>query len=355
MFISMREAQAENEAGEHMEHKGRPTVYIAPSAGNIVQKAVDELSSLQPGALNEITDIIIDNQDGAFGTYASDKPHTVYLNLSKIESEVRKMLGSSSGENYDKEMLSQVMQTILHEATHEKVYQSTNSTSEAEPERKEEELRNQLKNTLYKSNRRSNMLKMSWDAEFQNLIRKLDSLNYDTSDLEGLMEVYDDEEWAEKRPSVLQGMKGIVRRLTGTSSIKNYKKIITAKIKVIAGEIDPADLQKIETSVDQLELKNLFRQYKKNFKAQESFLKNKAVPNFIVDKLSESPSIFVREKAEKAKNGQEYQTKAEALASEKDSASDIRDMEDIRRETYQQRERPFYNPVYQDESGESII
>jgi len=239
MFISRREAE-DNTHGEHLENKGRPSIFIQPGAGNVVSVAVDELSKLQPGALNDITDIIIDNQNGAFGTYASDRPSTVYLNLSKIESEVRSMLSGDSEEDIQKELLSQVMQTILHEATHEHVYQTTQSTSETEPERKEEELRNQLRN---QSKREYKMLKKAWDAEFQNLVRKLDSLDYDTRDFENLMETHDDSQWAGIRNRVMDTMKKIVNQLSGGkeedipegfkpgASMKNYKKIIQAKMR----------------------------------------------------------------------------------------------------------------------------
>jgi len=129
---------------------------------------------------------------------------------------------------------------------------------------------------------------------------------------------------------------------------KKALRIFANELRATAGmnkmsAVDPEDLKKIQTSVNQEELKNLFRQYRKNFKAEETFLKNPAVPNYIVDKLSESPSMFVRERAERIKVSPDYQVKEDAVEADKQEKIQVREeskrqrSEDKRQQRYEQR------------------
>jgi hypothetical protein len=139
--LSIRDAAQE----EHQDMKGSPNVYIEPGFDNVVRRAIDELNKVEPGSLNNITDVLISADQSSFGTYNSSSPNTIFINLHKIEDGVRQMIPNADATSFDKELMSQVMQTLAHEAGHQKAYTQSGTTAEGPAEEAEKRVRMDLK------------------------------------------------------------------------------------------------------------------------------------------------------------------------------------------------------------------
>jgi hypothetical protein len=142
MIISSREKTAQQAVQEHKELLGTPRVSIEPYS-SMVDKAVGIVNSRNPELLRNVSDVRINLSKGVIGEYQSGSPSTIWINIGKLESDVRSKMSGQSQELIDNEMVNQISQTLIHEATHQREYSETGSTSEAGPERAEEQFRQQ--------------------------------------------------------------------------------------------------------------------------------------------------------------------------------------------------------------------
>ena len=136
MRISYRMADyGQPQQGEHLENVGGPKVTIEPGFQDFIQNAVDFVNSQYPDMLKEVTDIYGHVEGGGmFGEYKSDSPHSIYVDIQNIESEVRNQMQGQDEEAIKDQIKQQIIKTIVHEATHKSEYSSTGNTSEAGPE-----------------------------------------------------------------------------------------------------------------------------------------------------------------------------------------------------------------------------
>lgn len=134
MLISFRSAQLNEQPQEHTENVGSPRVAIEPAYQARIQKAVDTVNQHTPDLLREVSDIIGHMASGPFGQFTSNSPHTIFVNIPKIEQEVRSRLSGQPEETIQQEVDNQIVKTITHEATHRKEYTQQGYSSESGPE-----------------------------------------------------------------------------------------------------------------------------------------------------------------------------------------------------------------------------
>lgn len=129
MFISTRQAQQRIE--EHQENIGSPRVAIEPQFQARIQKAVDLINQRDPQILSNVTDIIGHLDSGPFGRFTSNNPHTIYVNIQKIENELKSRLAGQPEDVIQKELDNQIVKTLMHEATHQKDVSERGYSSES--------------------------------------------------------------------------------------------------------------------------------------------------------------------------------------------------------------------------------
>jgi len=134
-MISYREAQ------QHLENIGNQNVYIEPHFQYIIKKAVDELNQQDSNILRNVSDIIGRIDKSVFGEYSTSTSNTIYINIQRIQDEVKRKIGTTDQEQVEAEILRQIKKTIVHEATHLNEYQSTGYTSEYKPEEAEKTIK----------------------------------------------------------------------------------------------------------------------------------------------------------------------------------------------------------------------
>ncbi len=137
MFLSIREAQQKIE--EHEENLGSPHVTIEPQFQARIQKAVDLVNQKSPGLLNGITDIIGHLDSGPFGRFTTQNPHTIYVNIQKLENELKSRLAGQPDNVIQQELDNQIVKTIMHEATHQKEVTERGYSSEGGPDAAEKQ------------------------------------------------------------------------------------------------------------------------------------------------------------------------------------------------------------------------
>ncbi len=129
---------------ENVENLGTTKVTIEP-ANEYAQAAYDLLASKTPEILTGIANIRTDLQKDVFGEYSSDIEHTVFINMKKIEEEVRSKLAGKSDEEIKNEIIRQAALVISHEDGHLHAYTERKDSSEAPAEQKEKEVAEKLK------------------------------------------------------------------------------------------------------------------------------------------------------------------------------------------------------------------
>lgn len=137
MFLSSRVAQQKIE--EHEENLGSPRVAIESQYQGRIQKAVDLINQKNPGILTNITDIIGHLDSGPFGRFVTNNPHTIYVNIQKLENEIKSRLSGQPDNVIQQELDNQIVKTIMHEATHQKEVSETGSSSESGPDAAEKQ------------------------------------------------------------------------------------------------------------------------------------------------------------------------------------------------------------------------
>lgn len=129
---------------EDMENLGTSKVTIEPS-NKYAQEAYDLLASKTPEILTGITNIRTDLNKDVFGEYSSDSEHTVFLNMKKIENEVRSKLSGQSEDDIKAEIIRQTALVISHEDGHLHAYTERKDSSEFPAEQQEQEVAEKLK------------------------------------------------------------------------------------------------------------------------------------------------------------------------------------------------------------------
>ncbi len=121
--------------GEHVENVGSPRVTIEPGFQSAIQRAVDFVNKQYPDLLKNVTDVYghVD-RGGIFGEYKSENPHSIYIDIKNIESEVRRQMSGQSEDAVKKQIEQQIIKTIVHESTHRHEFEGTGHTSEHGPE-----------------------------------------------------------------------------------------------------------------------------------------------------------------------------------------------------------------------------
>jgi hypothetical protein len=137
VFLSTRQAQQKIE--EHEENLGSPKVAIEPQFQARIQKAVDLINQKNPQLLRDVTDIIGHLDSGPFGRFTSSNPHTIYVNIQKIENELKSRLAGQPDDVIQKELDNQIVKTIMHEATHQKEVSERGFSSESGPDAAEKQ------------------------------------------------------------------------------------------------------------------------------------------------------------------------------------------------------------------------
>ena len=89
--------------------------------------------------LSGVTDIIGHVGNIPFGRFTTSNPHTIYVNIQKLESELRSRLSGQPEETIQQELDNQIVKTIMHEATHQKEFTERGFSSESGPDQKEKE------------------------------------------------------------------------------------------------------------------------------------------------------------------------------------------------------------------------
>ncbi len=142
-MISFRLAQIK----EHPEFANSPRVFIDPTYQTRIQKAVDVVNQHTPELLKGVTDIIGSISGGPFGQYKTKSPGTIYVNIPKIDSEVRSKLSGQSEDVIEKEIQDQLVKVITHESKHREEFAQTGHSSEVGPEAAEKATENFLSPT----------------------------------------------------------------------------------------------------------------------------------------------------------------------------------------------------------------
>jgi hypothetical protein len=138
MRFSKRNAQQ-----EHLENVGTPKVTIEPY-NSMVQEAIKLVESKNPEALKSISDINLNLSGEIFGEYTNKTPHTVNINIRKIEDSIRKNNPNISDEEFKNLMIKEIASTYVHEYGHMKAYTERKDTSEIPAEQAEEEFKRKL-------------------------------------------------------------------------------------------------------------------------------------------------------------------------------------------------------------------
>lgn len=133
-MISYRQSQ---QIQEHKENVGNPNVFIEPQFKVLIQKAVDEINKKNPQILKNVSDIIGHLDKSVFGEYSSKTGSTIYVNIQKIQDEVKKQMAGRSQQEIENEISRQIQKTVLHEATHMTEYQQHKDTTEFKAEEAE--------------------------------------------------------------------------------------------------------------------------------------------------------------------------------------------------------------------------
>ncbi len=145
MKLSRRDVFAQQETKENMENIGSTRVTIEPSNA-YVDKAVNLLEKSAPEVLKEIANIRTDLNKDVYGEYISSEPHTVHLNMKKIEQEVRSKLGQGAQEDIEQEIVRQSAIVLSHEMGHLHAYTQSKDSSENPAEQKEKEVAQRIDN-----------------------------------------------------------------------------------------------------------------------------------------------------------------------------------------------------------------
>jgi hypothetical protein len=134
-MISFRQAQmAQPAQEEHTDLIGSPRVSIEPAFAARIQKAVDMVNQHNPELLRDVTDIVGHMISGPYGQFNTGSPHTIFVNIPKIEQEVRSKLSGQSEQAIQQEVDNQIVKTIMHEATHRKEFTEHGFSSETGPD-----------------------------------------------------------------------------------------------------------------------------------------------------------------------------------------------------------------------------
>jgi flavin-binding protein dodecin len=133
-MISFRQAQIQQPVQEHTELVGSPRVSIEPAFAARIQRAVDIVNQHNPELLRDVTDIVGHMVSGPFGQYNTGAPHTIFVNIPKIEQEVRSKLSGQPEQAIQQEVDNQIVKTIMHEATHRKEFTEMGYSSETGPD-----------------------------------------------------------------------------------------------------------------------------------------------------------------------------------------------------------------------------
>lgn len=129
---------------ENVENLGTTKVTIEPS-NEYAQAAYDLLAEKTPEILTGIANIRTDLSKDVFGEYSSESKHTVFLNMKKIEAEVRSKLSSKTEDEIKQEIIRQAALVISHEDGHLHAYTERKDSSEAPADQKEKEVAEKLK------------------------------------------------------------------------------------------------------------------------------------------------------------------------------------------------------------------
>ncbi len=131
---------------ENTNNIGSISVDVEPY-NSYVKEAIDLVNQKDSNILRDITDIRIDlKNDKAFGEYRSDSPHSILVNLPKIEQTVRNKMSGQPEEAIKKEIVIQIAMVLAHESGHQKVYTETKNQSESPAEQAEEDFSRKLNN-----------------------------------------------------------------------------------------------------------------------------------------------------------------------------------------------------------------
>jgi len=144
---------------EKKENVGTAQVTVEP-ANNNVDKAIQKIRENSPEIITPLTNIRTDLNKDIFGEFSSEHEHTVFLNVPKIENEVRTKLEGSSEDDIQTEIINQIALVISHEFGHQHAYTNNGDTSEAPAEQKEKE----VKEKITSSYRKKIMAQMKWNS-----------------------------------------------------------------------------------------------------------------------------------------------------------------------------------------------
>ncbi len=142
MRISRRQTKIAQEQ-EHTELLGGPKVMIEPY-DSMVNDAVNIVNKSNPELLKQVSDIRINLSKGVIGEYQTNNPNTIWINIGKLESDVRAQMSGQPDEAIRKEIINQIASTIIHEGTHKGEFEQTGTTSESKPEQAEEQFKQQI-------------------------------------------------------------------------------------------------------------------------------------------------------------------------------------------------------------------
>jgi hypothetical protein len=124
-------SQIVNQTEQSQHLVGTPLINIRPFEP-IIQQAVNELQSEQPGIFKNVSDINVDLGYSQFGSVSSKSPNSININMNHIKNEARKQLGHAPSNNeQDKAVLIHLIkQTLVHERSH--VYDFNQETGQFE-------------------------------------------------------------------------------------------------------------------------------------------------------------------------------------------------------------------------------
>jgi hypothetical protein len=128
-----------------MENAGTPKIAVEPANSN-VEKALESIRESAPEIITPLTDIRTDLDKDVFGEFSSEHTHTLFLNVPKIEREVRDKLEGATEEAIQEEIVKQMALVMSHEYGHQHAYTNNGDTSEAPAEKKEEEVKEKISN-----------------------------------------------------------------------------------------------------------------------------------------------------------------------------------------------------------------
>jgi hypothetical protein len=143
MRISSRQKTAQTQQQEHTELLGSPKVMIEPYDG-MVNDAVNIVNKSNPELLKNVSDIRINLSKGVIGEFQTDNPNTIWINIGKLEGDVRAKMTGQPEEAIKKEIVNQIASTIIHEGTHKTEFAQTGHSTESKPEQAEEQFRQQI-------------------------------------------------------------------------------------------------------------------------------------------------------------------------------------------------------------------